>query len=206
MATLILFAVLAVIYVAFLIWYSGSGKPLSKQEVQRYISILEKRSTGRGEAAENSTRAFHKFALEDDGKQFFMCNLVKYRDKAQYNDGDRGLTSRAANMRYVRNTAPMLLKRACHPYGIFKPMLNLRKADEYWDEFVVVRYRSRRDVLNMITSDKWYEGLGDKQAGLSENPNMPGKPVIAFPIIPIIVFTILLIIGFIGMAFLYFRP
>jgi hypothetical protein len=200
-AGIILIAVMVGIYVLFLLWYYGFGKPLTKDEVERYLSILEKRSP----SSENSAAAFRKFALEDDGKQFFMCNLVKYRDKPQYEQGDRGLTSREANIRYVKNTMPLLLKRACHPYGLFRPLINLRQAGACWDEVNVVRYRSRRDMLSIITSDKWYAGYGDKAAALADNPNMPGKGFVTFPIIPILVFTILLIICVIGMACIYFK-
>jgi len=206
MASVILAAVLLGIYILFLLWYYRFPRPLSKEEVERYISILEKRAGGSDLAAESVRAAFRKFGEEDDGKQFFMCNLVKYHEKAQYKDGDRGLTSKQANLRYARNTMPLLLSRACHPYGLFRPVINLRQADAYWDEVNVVRYRSRRDLLSMITSDRWHEGYADKAAALSDNPNMPGKAFVAFPIIPVVVFTILLLIWSITMACIYFKP
>jgi hypothetical protein len=194
------------IFILFLLWYYRVPKPLTEEEVERYISIMEKRATGSDLAAESVRAAFRKFALEDDGKQFFMCNLVKYQEKAQYKDGDHGLTSRAANLRYARNTMPLLLSRACHPYGLFRPVINLRQADQYWEEVNIVRYRSRRDLLSMITSDKWQEGYADKAAALSDNPNMPSKAFVAFPIIPVVVFTILLLIWSIPLACIYFKP
>ena len=206
MASVILAAVLLGIYILFLLWYYRFPSPLSKEEVEHYISILEKRAGGPNPATNNATAAVRKFALEDDGKQFFMCNLVKYHEKAQYTDGDRGLTSKQANLRYARNTIPLLLSRACHPYGLFRPVINLRQADSHWDEVNIVRYRSRRDLLSMVTSDRWHEGYADKAAALSDNPNMPGKAFIAFPIIPILVFTILLLIWSITMACTYFKP
>ena len=206
MTAIILGAILIVIYILFLLWYYNFPKPLTKEEVERYISILEKRSGDPGKGINSIATAFRKFGDEDDGKQFFMCNLVKYHEKAQYTDGDRGLTSKEANLRYARNTMPLLLSRACHPYGLFRPVINLRQADSYWDEVNIVRYRSRRDLLSMITSEKWYAGYGDKQAALSENPNFPSKAFVAFPIIPVLVFTILLLVGIIGIACMYFKP
>lgn len=206
MAGIILTAVLLGIYILFLLWYIGFRRPLSKEEAERYLSILEKRSGGPGKGANSVTAAFRKFALEDDGEQFFMCNLVKYQEKAQYKDGDHGLTSRAANLRYARNTMPLLLSRACHPYGLFRPVINLRQADQYWEEVNIVRYRSRRDLLSMITSDKWHEGYADKAAALSDNPNMPSKAFVVFPIIPVVVFTILLLTWSTTMSCIYFKP
>ena len=206
MTGIIFCAILIVIYILFLLWYYNFPKPLTKEEAERYISLLEKRSSGPGKVANSITAAFRKFADDDDGKQFFMCNMVKYQEKAQYKDGDHGLTSKQANLRYARNTMPLLLSRACHPYGLFRPVINLRQADAYWDEVNVVRYRSRRDLLSMITSDRWHEGYADKAAALSDNPNMPGKAFVAFPIIPVVVFTILLLIWSITMACIYFKP
>ena len=206
MASVILAAVLLGIYILFLLWYYRFPSPLSKEEVEHYISILEKRAGGPNPATNNATAAVRKFALEDDGKQFFMCNLVKYHEKAQYTDGDRGLTSKQANLRYARNTIPLLLSRACHPYGLFRPVINLRQADQYWEEVNIVRYRSRRDLLSMITSDKWQAGYADKAAALSNNPNMPSRAFVAFPIIPVVVFTILLLIWSISLACIYFKP
>jgi hypothetical protein len=204
-AGIIISAVLLCIYILFLLWYIGNRRPLSKEEVDRFMAIMEKRAGDASSAAENALAALRKFALEDDGKQFFMVNLVKYNEAPRYQDGDRGLTSRKANLRYVRNTLPLLFIRACHPYGLFRPLINLRQADSYWDEVNVVRYRSRRDFLSMVTSDKWYAGFGDKQAALSENPNYPSRGFVVFPIVPVLVFMILLLADLIVMACLYFR-
>jgi hypothetical protein len=202
MTAIIIAAVFLGVYILFLLWYYGFRRPLSKDEVESYVSILEKRSG-------NYSEAVRKFCLEDDGKQFFMVNMTKYFDKPQYKNGNGGAsTSREANMRYVRNTVPMLLKRACHPYGLFKPVVNLSgiSRDEIaWDGISVVRYRSRRDFLNMVTSSRWFAGYGDKAAALQSNPNFPSRGLLAFPVIPILVFTILLLIGSIIMACIYFK-
>ena len=203
MAGIIVAAVLLGVYILFLLWYYGFRRPLSKEEVERYVAILEKRSG-------NYSEDVRKFCLEDDGEQFFMVNMTKYFDEPRYkNAKGSASTSREANMRYVRNTMPMLLKRACHPYGLFKPIVNLSgiSRDEMaWDGVNVVRYRSRRDFLNMVTSPRWFAGYGDKAAALQANPNFPSKGLLSFPIIPILVFTILLLTGTIAMACICFRP
>ncbi|MGD0855060.1 MAG: hypothetical protein ABSA18_04575 [Dehalococcoidia bacterium] len=203
MTGIIIAAVLLGIYILFLLWYYGFRRPLSNEKVEHYASIMEKRSGNAGEI-------IRKFGFEDDGQQFFMVSMVKYYEKPQYKNGNGGgLTSREANMRYVRNTVPMLLKRGCHPYGLFRPMINLSnigKDELQWDEVSVVRYRSRRDFLNVVTSPRWFAGYGNKVAALQANPNFPSKGLFAFPVIPILVFTILLLIGLICMACIYFKP
>ena len=210
MKGIIIAAVLSLIYMVFLIWYNGSGRPLSNEEVERYISIIEKRAGGPNAATNSATANLRKFGLEDDGKQFFMVSMEKYYDKPQYEDGDRGISSEDANKRYAMNTIQLMLMKASHPYGLFIPLTNLsninRQDDAYWDNASVVRYRSRRDFFDMITSPQWATGYGNKVAALSDNPNLPSREKLAFPIIPILALTILLLIGFITMVCIYFKP
>jgi hypothetical protein len=211
MAGIILLAALLGIYILFLFWYNGFRKPLTVEEVDRYVSILKKRSDVEGKMPGSPFENIRKFALEDDGRQFFMCNLSMYYERPQSKDGvDAGITSRDLNKRYARSTMPQLLKRACHPYGLFQPLMNLRnisgQGHSDWDEINVVRYRSRRDFLNMITSPQWFAGYGNKQAALQENPNFPSKGLFVFPVVPIVVLTMLLLVGLIGMACIYLIP
>ena len=159
MAGIILTAVLVGIYILFLLWYHGFRRPLSREEAERYISIMEKRAGGPNQATNSATAAVRKFALEDDGKQFFMVSMEKYHDKPQYKDGDRGVSSEEANLRYARNTVRLMLMKASHPYGLFIPLTNLsninRQDDAYWDNASVVRYQHHgalRDLLGLFSS------------------------------------------------------
>jgi hypothetical protein len=109
------------------------------------------------------------------------------------------LVSEDANKRYAMNTIQLMLMKASHPYGLFIPLTNLsninRQDDAYWDNASVVRYRSRRDFFDMVTSPQWAAGYGNKVAALSDNPNLPSREKLAFPVIPILVLTILLLSG-----------
>ena len=200
MTGIIVAATIIIIYVLFLLWYYRFPKSLTKEEVEHYVSIMAKAAGGENKIS----GALRKFASEDDGKQFFMVSMEKYYDKPQYGDGDPGITSEAANKRYVMNTVRLQLMRACHPYAAFIPLANLsninRQDDSIWDNVSVVRYRSRRDFLSMVTSPQWRSRYGDKVAALRDNPNLPSKGLLAFPIIPTLVLTILLFIGFIIMV------
>ena len=199
MTVIIVAGVLAIAYILFLFWYYPIPRPLSKQEVENYVRLMAEMRNKAGKDSANTFDIVRKFGLEDDGKEFFMVNMVKYYEQPQYKDGTvDGSTAQEANYRYVRNTMPLLLKRACHPYGIFKPALNLssinRQDDSYWDNVSAVRYRSRRDFFNMVTSPQWQAGYGHKVASLRDNPNMPSKGMVALPVVPITVFAILLVV------------
>ena len=193
----------------FLIWYNGSGQHLSNEEVESYISIIETRAGGPNAATNSSTANLRKFGLEDDGKQFFMVSMEKYYDKPQYEDGNHGISSEDANKSYAINTIQLMLLKASHPYGLFIPLTNLsninRQDNAYWDNASVVRYRSRRDFFDMVTSPQWAAGYENKVAALRDNPNLASREKFAFPIIPILALTILLLIGFITMVCIYFK-
>lgn len=66
-------AFLAVIYAAFLVWYGGSGDPISPEEVEKYVAIVEARNSGtddaRARVAGFSAR-LREFMETDDGQEF----------------------------------------------------------------------------------------------------------------------------------------
>ena len=43
-------AFLAAVYAAFLVWYGGSGDPISPEEVEKYVAIAEARNSGPDDA------------------------------------------------------------------------------------------------------------------------------------------------------------
>jgi len=77
-------AVLAALYLLFLLWHHNWFKsPLTEKEIRR-ISV-------KGDYEDMDIREkenFMKFIQADDGKPFFMVNLMKFREKAIYPDGD----------------------------------------------------------------------------------------------------------------------
>jgi len=89
---------------------------------------------------------------DDDGLEFIMVNLIKYRQKAVYPPGfSYGDVPLAADARYNRAVVPLLLKRASQPVFLGRSagrFLAPDGADE-WDCVVLVCYRSRRDFLSM---------------------------------------------------------
>ena len=88
----------------------------------------------------------------DDGREFVMVNLIRYRTKAVYPPGwDFGDDPHAADARYNRAVVPRLLKRACIPVflGRSAGRFLAPEGTEPWDSVALVRYRSRRDFLRL---------------------------------------------------------
>jgi len=140
-------------YLVFLLWYGGRGRPMNAAEAD---SLLE-RARQNAESAGGSVapvlfESLRDVTRDDDGREFLMVNLIKYRRKAIYPPGfSYGDDPQAADARYTRAVVPLLLKQACLPVFLGRSagrFLAPDGADE-WDCFVLVRYRSRRDFLGM---------------------------------------------------------
>ena len=123
--------------------------------------------------------------------------------KVQSSDG-RELFGREVHELYSRRIMPLLLSRASHPMLAVYPTQTLfeEQSDNQWDDIVMMRYRSRRDFLEMITSDEYMQALPLKQDALKKTVIIPSKGFV-FPTIHITIVVILLILGFVGR--IYFR-
>ncbi|MEM8945460.1 MAG: hypothetical protein AAGD11_09765 [Planctomycetota bacterium] len=147
---------LALIYIAFLIWFGGSSQPMSVEEVaSRLARINELSVSSNALGSEIGLDDLRALCAGDDGGEFFMVNLIKYRDKAMYPQGmnkEMGDDPMAANNRYGRTILPYLIKNGSFPVYMSNVSGRLIHPDRAldWDAVGIVRYRSRRDFLNMI--------------------------------------------------------
>lgn len=91
----------------------------------------------------------------DDGRPFYMFNLMAYRERAGYRPGTAlngstptGIISgRDAGWLYMRAVLPELLKRGCYPVFVAGKIRNLLSAGgntDFFENAAIVRYRSRR--------------------------------------------------------------
>lgn len=169
---------LAALYALFLYWYGGTGAPLSEAEIRAFTERIE-RTAPNPEAADRLL----EFARTDDGREFYMVNLNRYRAEPRYADGrDAGdASAEEVDSRYAREMIPRLLARACHPWVIVEPIQTL--ADHpgvpRFDRVTLVRYRSRRDFLEVVVSDTWRVDAEHKWAALEVAHSFPARPVIS---------------------------
>ena len=70
------------LYTLFLLWlHRWFSKPLTDAEVDAYLAKLDA-NEGDQETADIDQASFHTFLRADDGKPFYMVNLMQYREKA----------------------------------------------------------------------------------------------------------------------------
>jgi hypothetical protein len=141
------------LYVLFLLWYGGRGSAMSSPEVETLLERVRKNAEAAGSPfGSDLLSSIREVAKDDDGREFVMVNLIRYRTKAVYPPGwDYGDDPHAADARYNRAVVPLLLKRACIPVFVGRSAGRFLAPEgtEPWDCVVLVRYRSRRDFLGL---------------------------------------------------------
>lgn len=150
----LLVLVLVFIYAGFIAWYDGRGPALTPAEIEGYIERIKGRAAGAGVTPDETLlRELRQLAVSDDGKEFFMFNLINYRAQALYPPGSPyGGTGLEADARYNQAIIPLLLRHGHHPVFVGTPQGRFIdvEGDVQWQRVALVRYRSRRDLLEMV--------------------------------------------------------
>ena len=104
----------------------------------------------------------------------FMVNLLKFKDRAEYDDGrETDLSGRDAYMIYGRAVTELLPKFGGQ--GLFAgdvTFLALGQVEELWDEVAIAMYPDRAAMVRMSMSDAWREISVHRAAGLKGQLNI----------------------------------
>jgi len=108
-----------------------------------------------------------------------MLNLLKFSERAHYEDGDRGMTGRDAFNRYGELAAPHISAAGAHIVyrGNVKHVV-IGDEDEDWDTVIVVQYPSRQAFYDMITSPDYQELSKNRTAALERSALIATKPTL----------------------------
>lgn len=116
------------------------------------------------------------FGAPEDGP-FVMVNLLKFHDRARYEDGDRGLTGAEAYMLYgeaVRKLVEGLGGRVRYQGRVTDLMLG--EVEELWDVVALAEYPSLEAFRNMAMSPEMHAIEHHRKAGLKGQLNIKTKP------------------------------
>lgn len=188
---------LGVVYAALLAWHQPLWGPLTEAEIRKVFGEqFEQMSSGVNPQAQ----AFLNFFLTDDGRPFYMINLNALPDKT-------ARTEKAART-YGLFMAPRLLSRASYPvlstHMITRLNNSIGSSLDSIEHFVVVRYRSRRDFLEIISTPEFRAALGHKHESLDAWYSAPAYagPIYSIPLYGLLV---LMAAGGLGTIFIWPR-
>jgi hypothetical protein len=194
---------LAPIYVAFLLWYRGSGKPLTREEIDGYLAEL--RAVAADHPGGVSLEEVERLMEHDDGREFVMQNLIRYREKALYPPGhDYGDSARAADRRYGKAILPHLLRYGSVPVFVARRVGRFVEPEgiECWDLVAMVRYRSRRDMLRFAIAITRDGSSVHKWAAIETTQVFPVRPLLSLIFVRGAVGVLLAAIGLLAYVFI----
>ena len=145
-----LWLALALLYAVFTGWYTSWSGPLPPEEVDAYVAELAERG-----AKGARLDLWRHFLATDTGDDFAMLNAIDLRDTPLPVEGvPPGESAQQMLNRYLEPFLGKALTRAAHPVMIgtaASGALDLWGIEgaEHWSTGGLVRYRSRRDVIEM---------------------------------------------------------
>lgn len=177
-------------FLAFSAWYGGKGKPISPEEG---VALLEQMRANYADTPDNEQSFIANMEAmipNDDGREFYAVNLEQLKV---------GPAAEAADAAYGRVVLPLLFKRAGHPVFLsYRAGLMLGDYGEQVDRVAVVRYRSLRDLINMVNDPKMIAGGHHKFAALIHTEVFITRPSISFVHVRLVVALLLTLIGIAG--------
>ncbi len=164
---LILWSILAALYLGFRAWYDGGGGPLTDAEVQHYVGILEQRNPDPARV-----ESLRQFLTDDSGSDFVMANFIHLQDKPG---------AQEELDRYMEHMYPAMFARAGHPVlagpvvGNAVDIWGIADAEQ-WTMVGLVRYRSRRDMIEIATDPAFSDAYEFKNSAMQKTIAIPSEP------------------------------
>ena len=167
----------ALFFAFFLFWYTSTGGPLSEVEVDNFIVKMEENGS-----SPEAIAMIKQFGEEDTGKHFIMINNIDYNDSPGDVVGAApGERAQQLMDRYMEHMIPAMLSRGSHPVMLgpaaYRSMdvIGVEGVD-IWDMGGLVRYRSRRDFLEIVTDPAFSGKHHFKAAALEKTIAFPVEP------------------------------
>jgi len=143
----------ALVYAAFVFWYTDFSGPLSDAEVDQFVATMTENGS------DPSTVAYlETFLRNDSGRQFLMLNALDMNDNPPDVEGaEPGESAQQLMDRYMEHMYPELLKRASHPVifgqAAYTVLDNVGIENaEQWTDGAIFRYRSRRSFMDLVAN------------------------------------------------------
>jgi hypothetical protein len=177
-----LWATALALYAAFAVWYEGLGGPLRRDEIEEYLQRFQAAS----QVDAQRLAAVRAFLESDDGDEFFMVNLIRLHP-GPVTDPGSGTRRPAAEVLegYLRHFTRALVARAGHPAFVARAAGGYLEhwgvePDPGWSLAGVIRYRSRRDLMEIATDPAFEPAHAYKIAAMPGTLGFPATPTLFF--------------------------
>ncbi len=177
MGRFILWGLSIAVWLLFTWWYSNTAGPLTADEIDHYVGLMEQRGTDPERAD-----AVRTFLENDTGDDFAMINVIEMNASVPALEGlAPGASAQDALDAYMTHMYPALFSRACHPVAFGTAATSaldtwgITGAQE-WSQGALLRYRSRRDLMEISTNPDFSGPHEFKVAAMNKT--------IAFPLDP----------------------
>ncbi len=165
------------LWLVFVWWYSNTAGPISDAEVEHYMGLMEERGID-----PERRELLRNFLHNDTGDDFVMLNLIELNSSVPALEGlDPTDGAQGALDRYMAHMWPALLLRGCHPVSFGNTAagaLDLWGIDEarVWSQGALMRYRSRRDLMEISTNPDFNGPHAYKVAAMNKTIAVPLDP------------------------------
>ncbi len=169
MAPLSIWLSAAIIYALFWCWYVGFRRKITPQEAHAAMAMFD----GHTQFTAKQKQAIQHFFETDDGKDFVMVNLLELKKPVR--------ESRKKLAAYQKIFLGNLLRKAGHPVFIATAAsgnienVACDQADD-WMAAGMIRYRSRRDLLEVLPDTIGSEHHDLKLESLEKTFAFPASP------------------------------
>ena len=170
---------LLVIYAGFFLWYTDMGGKLDEEEIEFFLEKLEENASVNSDDSRTQISRIKRFMEEDTGRQFLMVNNIDMNENPGDVEGaEPGESAESLIDRYMEHMYSQLIKRACHPvfagYAIHPSMdiVGIEGA-EIWDQAALMRYKSRRAFMEVVTHPNMLSKHDFKVAALEKTIAYP---------------------------------
>ena len=170
--TLINWSSFLLLYLLFSWWHGTFEGPLSSEEIQQYLEKFQDLYP-----AENA-QTFRKFMEEDNGKAVVMVNAILLFDQPKPIDGKQAASSEEALETYAGFVLPFLIQRGSYPLYSGNALYQTVEVwgiegAESWSSGALVRYRSLRTLMDMITREEFAQFHDHKVAAIEKTIAFP---------------------------------
>jgi len=168
---------LLIAWLAFFGWYTSFEGPLTDEEIATVMRFAEA-----SDAAPEDIAKMRQFLESDTGDDFVMVNIIEMNDPPPQMEGvPEDATAQDLMDRYMEHMYPELFARASHPvlFGqATAPALDIWGIEgaERWTTAGLMRYRSRRDMLEIAGNPEFQGPHEFKIAAMNKTIAFPADP------------------------------